>query len=68
MTRIVIANLLIVLAVILLGLAYRLKRQPLARPITAPKRRRRPNPSRFKVVWLGLSIFLSSARYGLVGV
>lgn len=63
--RVIIANLIIILAVILLGLAYRLKH----RPVTIKRLpRRRPAPGRWAVIAAGLEIVFCSARFGLIGV
>ena len=74
----IIANLLIVTAVILLGLAYRLKQKAgqaqqrpnvlncaQARPARKP--RRRSGPGRIEQLFLELGIVFNSARFGLIG-
>lgn len=77
----VTANLLIVLAFLLLALAYRLKQkgnncsQSKARPRAGRVRRlfggtahRRPGPGRLERLWLELTIIFTSARWGVLGV
>lgn len=65
MSRIV-ANLLILAALVLLGLAYRLKRNE--RRITQKKPpRRRSGPGRVKRLFLEFGIVFSAARFGLIG-
>lgn len=68
MTRLV-ANLLIVAAFVLLGLAYRLKRNEHQVTQKKPGRRsrRRPGPGRIERLFLELSIIFSAARFGLIG-
>jgi hypothetical protein len=60
------ANLLIVIAVLLLAWAYRLKR---ADKLPLRNANRRPSgPGRLEQLWLELCIVFSSARFGLLGV
>jgi hypothetical protein len=61
----IIANLLIILAFMLLGLAYRLKRR---RVTVRQLPRRRRSPGRWATMAAALSIVFVSARFGLVGV
>ena len=56
--RLITANLLIILAMLFLAIAYRLKQSP--RRISLPRRR---EPGRIRAVWLGLQIVFNSAVF-----
>lgn len=62
----IIANLLIVIACLMLALAYRLKRDA-KRPLTI-RGRIRNEPSRWEVIKTGLQIAFSSVAFATVGV